>query len=647
MILRSSVCAYCGCGCRLVFAVEEGKVVKVKPDKDDPVSGGLPCIKGLTLHEVVYRNRVQHPLLRDSKDEEFRRVSWGEALRFVYERLAALDPGEIFFVPSGKITNEDNYVMQKFARIVSRTNNVDSCCTRLCHAPTVKALTEVTGLGASEGRMDEVYDRDVLLIVGTDPASNYPVLFHRIVEAKRVKGLKIISVQAVYNDTARYADIPLTVKSGTEVALFNAVMSRLISLGRCDSSAERLEGFDRLREVVGDYGVDAAASICGCASAEIEAVVEMLASSVKLGVMHGMGMTQHRNTMPNIYSLLNLMMLKGGLLLSNRGEVNVQGVGDVGCQPDTLPSGSMITLSDLAARWGVGSLPVVQGKTVLEAFLISPVKAAVISNFSPAQSLPNLDEVHKSLRRMFLVVMESHRSFTDEFADVVLPVPAMVERGGSVTTGERRVRPVRRVVEPFGEAKPEWRVMCELAAVAGYAGHFGYASEEDVTREIVSVVPAYRGVNVDVLYSGGDQWGDKEVKFRRFNPVHFKGVGEDTSPRFPFIMVSFRSPHHFLTNEMTSQSETLGRFPEGPFVYLNPQAALKMGIQDGVKVRVASSVAYIDGVAKISLKVPERIVGVHFHFKSLLINRLMPNEFDPESFTPNYKAVAVNVTPLT
>jgi len=638
-----SVCSYCGCGCRLSFQVDSGKVVKVRPDKDDPVSEGSPCIKGLTLHEVIYMNRVVNPMLRSSKEEEFREVGWSEALRFITDKLAQLDPYEIFFVPSGKITNEDNYTIQKLARIAFRTNNVDSCCTRLCHAPTMKALTEVTGLGASESMMDDVYSRDALLIVGTNPASNHPVLFHRIVKAKRKSNLRIVSVQTVYNETARYADAPLIIKSGTEVVLFNAIINRLISTKRYDSSVEQYEGFDRLAKLVEEYDLSYASSICGCSASELEIIIEIISSSKKLGVIHGMGMTQHRNTLQNIYALLNLMFLKNGLLLSNRGELNVQGVGDMGCQPDLLPSGEMATLENLAGKWGVENLPSFQGKNVLEAFLLSPVKAAVISNFNPAQSLPNLDEVHKNLKKMFLVVMESHRSFTDEFADVILPVPSMNERRGSVTTGERRVRSVNRVTAPSGDSRPEWMIMCDFAKMMNYQNHFSYESEEDITKEIINIVPAYREVEADIVYSGGDQWANKKIKFKKFNPTYFKDGGEDTSSKYPFLMVSFRSAHHFLTDEMTSQSDTLSKFPDGPFVYINPEDASNLDIRDGQSVRLTSKVSRVEGKAKISLKIPEKIIGVHFHFKSLLINRLIPTEFDPESFTPNYKTVAVNL----
>jgi predicted molibdopterin-dependent oxidoreductase YjgC len=186
----------------------------------------------------------------------------------------------------------------------------------------------------------------------------------------------------------------------------------------------------------------------------------------------------------------------------------------------------------------------------------------------------------------------------------------------------------------LGEAKPEWRILGELASMAGHQDSFKYSTEMEITKEIVRVVPAYKEVNVESLYQGADQWADKRVRFKRFNPIHFRGTEEDLAGRYPFVLVSFRSPYHFLTNEMTSQSETLSKFPEGPFVYLNAVTASKKGVQDGDRVRLTSRVAFLDGTARI---------GLHFHFRDLLLNRLMPLDFDPETFTPNYKAVAVDV----
>jgi predicted molibdopterin-dependent oxidoreductase YjgC len=288
-------------------------------------------------------------------------------------------------------------------------------------------------------------------------------------------------------------------------------------------------------------------------------------------------------------------------------------------------------------------IPIEKGKTIIEAFLISPVKAAFISSFNPAQSLPNLNEVHRNLKRMFLVVSDHYFNLTTRFADVVLPTPTLMERVGTITNGERRVRLVRKVVEPLGQSKPEWKIVKELSEFFGCAGYFAYESEKEIFKEIVTLVPAFSKINVDEVYRGKDWFADKEPKHCKFIPEHFEGVEEVRSKRYPLILTTFRSKDHFLTNEMTSKSKTLSRSLDGPYCYMNEADAKKMGIKDGDKVRVSSHVGTLTTKAKITSKIPPGIVGMHFHFEEALVNKLFPTQFDEETFTPNYKLVAVKV----
>src|SRR3990172_2627977 len=213
---RTSVCSYCGCGCRLTFKLEGQKVLRIAPDRADPASQGSPCVKGLTLHEVADRNRVLHPMARDAKGAPLREVSWEEAFERIHEATHRLAPEELFLNASGKVTNEDCYVTGKFARVAWETSNIDACCTRLCHVATVEALRDCFGNGATPHKMDDVAACDVILIVGSNPASNYPVLFHRLLDAKK-RGMRIASVQVLVNTTAQYADIALLIRPATEI----------------------------------------------------------------------------------------------------------------------------------------------------------------------------------------------------------------------------------------------------------------------------------------------------------------------------------------------------------------------------------------------------------------------------------------------
>jgi predicted molibdopterin-dependent oxidoreductase YjgC len=633
-----SVCVYCGCGCNLVYVVDKGMIKKVLPDKTDDVSEGKPCIKGLTIHEVVSHGRNIYPMIRKNKKAAFRKVSWDKAYEFIYRHTNDLAPEEVFFAPSGKITNEDNFVIEKFARIAYGTNNVDNCCSRLCHRATVQALINVYGNGAIPYKMNDVYGIDTLMIIGSNPASNHPVLFDKIVKKVR----KIISIQTITNIISEHADLSVTIQPGTEVVLLNGVMNLLIKKKAYDAKAKFIEGFNELCEVVGKFDTATVCKFCGLKARRLEELSEAIEKSKHFGAIHGMGITQHVNAIENVHSLLNLLMLKNGKLLSCRGEINVQGAGDMGCAPDILPIDSFAKAGALEKVWKT-RVPTEKGKNIMEALLISPVKAAFLSSFNPAQSMPNLDEVHKNLNNMFLVCMDSYKNLTARFADVILPTPILIERVGTITNGERRIRFVRRVIEPAGESKPEWKIVKEFSHRFGCQSHFNYKSEKDIFKEIVSIIPAYKNVRTDSVYAGKDAWADKLIKFFRFMPEEFEGTEDVRSKKYPLILTTFRSAYHFLTGEMTSKSKTLNKTPDGPYCYMNKHDAARLKIKDNAMVKVTSYVSSIKVRVKISDRIPAGIVAMHFHFEKLLVNKLFPTQFDEETFTPNYKMIAVNI----
>jgi predicted molibdopterin-dependent oxidoreductase YjgC len=279
----------------------------------------------------------------------------------------------------------------------------------------------------------------------------------------------------------------------------------------------------------------------------------------------------------------------------------------------------------------------------VEAFLISPTKAAFISGMNAAQSLPNLNVVHRNMRDMFIVVLDHFSNLTTKFADVVLPTPLLFEREGTITNGERRLRPARKVVESCGDCKPEWQIFKELSAYFGCRESFSYDEPVDITGEIVDIVPAYQTVDVSSVYAGNDAWPEKRMHFRRFVPEHFEGVEDIRSDKYPFILTSFRSSHHFLTGEMTNLSKTLMSFQEGPYCYMSRFDAERLGIASGGLVEVSSSVGSLRCEARIDETIPKGRVGMHFHFEQLLVNKLFPTQFDEKTFTPNYKMTSVGI----
>jgi predicted molibdopterin-dependent oxidoreductase YjgC len=397
-----------------------------------------------------------------------------------------------------------------------------------------------------------------------------------------------------------------------------------------------------LKDITNKYDLKNVCKLCGIKEEHLLKLVTFIKNSKSFGAFHGMGLTQHVNAIENVHSLLNLVNLKNGRLLSCRGEINVQGVGDMGCSPDLLPIDSFISYGKLEKMWKC-EISKEKGLNVIEAFLISPVKAAFISGFNPAQSLPNLNEVHKNLKKMFLVCLDSYSNLTAEFANVILPTPILIERNGTITNGERRVRLVNKVVEPFGDSKPDWMIFKEISRLFDQENHFNFKSEKQIFSEIVRTVPAYFGIDVGIVYGGKDAWADKKIKFTRFNPEEFEGTEDVRSEKYPFLLTTFRSQYHFLTDEGTSKSKTLNKFADGPYFYLNAEDAKKLKIKNRSKVKVSSHVGSIFSEVRIDKRIPKGIIATHFHFEKLLVNKIFPTQFDEETFTPNYKMVTVQI----
>ncbi|MCE4627595.1 MAG: molybdopterin-dependent oxidoreductase [Desulfurococcales archaeon] len=629
---------YCGMACQLNYVFENGRLARVRPLRTDPVSRGAPCIKGLTLHEVVGKGRLKRPLVRRSPWRPPREASWQEALGLLADWLRDADPHEVMVIASGKTSNEDVYSLVKLARGVIGTPNVDNCCGRLCHAPTITVLKDIYGIPASPGYFDDILSLDLLLLAGTNPASNYPVMFNRIIAAKRRGNLKLITVDAVRSETSQYSDYPLIVRPGSELAVFNYFARSIIEHGAYDDEAESLPGFREYARAVAPFTLELTARISGVSEQLLRSASLALIESRARGVANGMGLTQHSNSVETLYALYDLSLLMSAKVVTGRGEVNVQGAGDMGASPDSLPTGGMETFSELSRLWGLPVEPV-RGVTMSEAFFHEPMGVYLISSMNPAHSMPATDIVARRLENSFAVQMDSYYNETSEHATLILPTPLLVERDGTVTSGERRVRSIGSPLAPPPGTRREWIIAAALARLIGAGDKFDYDSTWDITREITRVVPAYRQVDAEKLMRGEDQWASKSIRWKRFRPPVFKGLDEARSPGYPWILTSFRSSHHFLSNEATSKSETLSKFPERPGLYMSREDMECLGLADGDLVRICTRHACKELRVYSSHKLPRGVLGAYWHFREVEFNRLVPLRFETVTMTPQYKNI--------
>ena len=632
---KDGLCMYCGLGCRLKFMVRDGMLVGTLPDPSDPVSMGSPCIRGLTIHEVAYRGRVLRPMIREEKGRPLREATWGEALEAVADEIRSVDPEEVAIAISGRITNEDAFSLIKLALAVIGTSNVDGI-NRVCHAPTIEALNYIFGLPASTGKLEDLDSLDFLLLAATNPAVDYPAMYSRMARAHS-RGMRMAFVGTIASETSRIADASVLVRPGGEATIFNYMSREVMEAGAYPSWVEGLEGFREYSKLVRGYGIERATSVLLSPQSTLRTATELLVSSSNMGVMSGVGLTQREGAMVALHALYDLALLKGATVLTQRGLVNVQGIGDMGASPHVPPPWG----ERAEGLWGV-TLPSDRGLTLGEALTDGRGRVLILSDMNPLHSMPDTKAVERTLERSFVVCMCNYYNETVKLADVVLPTPIMPEREGSVTTGERRVRPVKPVASPPGLTRQEWVIASGIAASLNRGDLMGYSDVWDVTEEIVKLVPGYEDVSVEALKGGEDQWADKSPRGMKF-ALTIEGDPLVPPPDRPWLLVSIRGPVHFLGGEITWRSKRLARAAEAPSILLNSEDIMDLGLKEGERLTVCSDVGCLEAPAKISPLLPRGFIGYHLHNRRRVYNRLVPLRLERGPKTPAYRYVPVKL----
>jgi formate dehydrogenase alpha subunit len=686
----TTICPYCGVGCQLNLEVKDERIVASKPDPDGPANHGQACVKGrFGIAEFVHHpERLTTPLIR--KNGELKQASWEESLELITKRLPKYAPDEVGFIASAKCTNEENYVMQKFARAVLGTNNIDHCA-RLCHAPSVAGLVQSFGSGAMTNSIDEIEGAACIFAVGANTTVSHPVIGLRIKKAVQ-NGAKLIVANPMQVDLCRFADMWLRLRPGTDVALLMGMMRVIVDEGLHDSSfiEQRCQDFDLLRESLSNFDLDFVERVTGVPSKKIiEAARLYVTNRPATIIFYAMGITQHSHGTDNVLATANLAMLTGNVgkpctgVDPLRGQNNVQGACDMGALPNVYPGYQAVTdpairekfetawgctlPATLKEKFGIAwscSLPSSPGLTLVEMFNAAyrkEIRALYLVGENPALSDPDLQHVWEALSRLeFLVVQDIFLSETAKFAHVVLPATSFAEKDGTFTNTERRVQRVRKAIEPVGDSKPDWWIICQMAQRLGAKG-FEYDHPSDIMEEIRRLTPSYGGISCERLEDGGLQWPcpfddhpgtpilhtNTFVRGRgRFIPLKYSPPGEMADADYPLILTTGRSLYHYHTGTMTRKVSGLNIIePEG-VVEINPQDAARLNVAQGDRVRVSSRRGDVVTKAKVTEAVPLGLVFMTFHFGESAANIVTNPKLDPVSKIPEFKVAAVRVERL-
>ncbi len=669
-----TVCPYCGTGCMFYLVSQGGRLVGVEPSSTHPVSRGALCVKGWNAYAFVHHpDRLTTPLIRDHG--EFRPATWDEAIATVATALKSVQErhgaDSLMFASSAKATNEENYLLMKLARGVFGTNNIDHCA-RLCHSSTVTGLTEAFGSGAMTNSIACLDDSDLIFVIGSNTTEQHPLIGSRIMNAVR-GGARLIVADNRRIRLSRHADLHLRHNNGSDVPLLNAMMQVIIAEGRADRAfmESRTENYPALAATVAQWPPERAAAVTGLTPEEIVAAARLFAGAPAAMLVYSMGITQHSHGVDNVRSCANLALLTGNVgrpgagVNPLRGQNNVQGGCDMGALPEFYSgyqqAADPLVREKFARGWGVSSLPATPGLPLTRAMNAATegrIKGMFIMGENPLLSDPDQAHALRALESLeLLVVQDIFLTETARLAHLVLPAACFAEKEGTFTNTERRVQRVRKAVDPPGEARPDWQILCDLARSAGYK-EISYAAPHEIMAEIAALTPLYGGISYDRLEPHGLQWPcttsddpgtpilHREHFTRgrgRFIPVEYRPSAELPDEEYPFVLTTGRSYFHWHTGSMTRRTHLLDREERSPFVELNPHDAARMGVREREMTQVTSRRGSILLAARVSDIVPPGVLFIPFHFVEGAANALTNNVLDPESSIPEFKVCAVSI----
>lgn len=676
-----TTCPYCGCGCGIYIGVRGDEIVSTRGERDNPASLGNLCVKGrYGLGFVTHPDRLTTPLIK--RDGKFHEATWDEALDLVARKMLEIkeeitENEDYFgFIASAKCTNEDNYVMQKFARAAMGTNNVDHCA-RLCHAPTVTGLVQSFGSGAMTNSIDEVKNSKCFFAIGTNTTSAHPIIANRINEAVR-KGAKLIVANPREIDLCKWADLFLQFNPGTDVPLMMGMAKIIVDEGLADTAfiQERCEGFDEFKKSLDRFPLEEVERITGVPREKIVEAAKMYASNSPASILYAMGVTQHSHGTDNVLATANLALLTGNVGKESsgvnplRGQNNVQGACDVGSLPNVYPGYQRVHVPEIKEKfetvWSTG-LSGKAGLAMTEMFNVAhegKLKAIYLVGENPVLSDADANHITEAIQKLdFFVVQDIFLTETAEMADVVLPATSFAEKDGTFTNTERRVQRVRKVINPRGESRGDWEIVSEIARRMGVDG-FDFKNSSAVLDEIASVSPIYGGIHFDRIETVGLQWpctdrnhpGTKYLHSEgfatgnskgQFKSLVYKPPMELPDDEYPLVLTTERSLYHYHTGTMTRRVEGLNVLRRNELVEMNPKDAAMLGIEDGDTVRVTSRRGEVETEARVTEVSPEGVVSMTFHFAESPTNQLTNNALDPESKIPETKVCAVRIEKIS
>jgi formate dehydrogenase major subunit len=672
-----TVCTYCGVGCSYDVWTKDRKILKIAPlhGHANQIS---TCVKGKFGWDYVnHKDRLQKPLIREGSN--FREASWEEALSLVATKLSTIKqqhgPNSIAIIASSKTTNEEVYLMQKFARAVIGTNNVDNC-SRYCQSPATMGLFRTVGYGGDSGSFEDIAKSALVLIVGSNTAESHPVLATRVKRAHKLFGQRLIVADPREHEMARRADIHFRPRPGTDLVWISAMSRYMFDNGHAKQEflSQWVNGVDEYRKSLAPFTMEYAAKTCDVPIETLERVAGEIAAADTMCVLWAMGITQHTSASDGSTAISNLLLVTGNYMRPGcgayplRGHNNVQGASDMGAMPDSYPGYQHVADPAIRERfeniWGVPLSPErgMDNHQMVDAMHEGKLRAMYLAGEDMISADSNASFVAAAFEKLDLfVVQDIFFSETCRYADVVLPGAPALEKDGTFTNTERRIQRLYQALPELGDAKADWKITMELANRMG--ANWNYRHPSEIMTEMASLTPLFEGASFEmlegyntlqwpiardgsdqpILYLNGFPFPDNKA---RFHPVSFHEPEEALDDDFDLFLNNGRLLEHFHEGNMTHRVDGIREETPERYLEISEELANDRGIESGRWVRVISR----HGSLIIKVLVTSRVFGKQVYLPLLSqegpVNILTGSHADAATNTPAFKETAVRIRVL-
>lgn len=679
-----TTCAYCGVGCAFKADVKGEQVVRMTPWKGGEANRGHSCVKGrFSFGYATHKDRITQPMVRHSINDAWKTVSWDEAFTFAADKIKSIQTqygtNSVGGITSSRCTNEETYLVQKLVRTAFGNNNVDTCA-RVCHSPTGYGLKTTLGESAGTQTFDSVEKCDVIMVIGANPTDAHPVFGSRMKKRLR-EGAKLIVADPRQIDLVRSAHIQadhhLKLMPGTNVALINALAHVIVNEGLEDRAfiESRCEGpaFEEWLEFIKDtrHAPENVEQHTGVAAKEVRDAARTFAQAKNGGIFYGLGVTEHSQGSTMVMGIANLAMLTGNIGREGvgvnplRGQNNVQGSCDMGSFPHELPGYRHVSDATVRAQfeaaWNVtiNPEPGFRIPNMLDEAVAGNYKGLYVQGEDIAQSDPNTHHVEAALRNLeCLIVQDIFLNETAKFAHVFLPGASFLEKDGTFTNAERRISPVRKVMQPLAGLN-EWEVTQGLSNALGYPMNYTHPSE--IMDEIAALTPSFSGVSYARLDEAGSlQWPCNDSApqgtpimhteaFTRgkglFAITEYVPTTEKVTRRFPLLLTTGRILSQYNVGAQTRRTENM-QWHKRDELEIHPHDAEERGIENGDIIELESRSGKTHVHARISERMQPSVVYTTFHHPETGANVITTDNSDWATNCPEYKVTAVQVHKL-